>query len=160
MGVIKRSGHRHFFYGGMTGITDRLSANLRRRFPATQVVGCLTPPVAPIPALCTPDVAASINEAKPDIVWVGISTPKQEQWMARMRPMLEAPVLIGVGAAFDFHAGAVRQAPAWIQRAGMEWAFRLAQEPRRLWRRYLFDNPRFLAETALQKTRLRRYDIG
>jgi N-acetylglucosaminyldiphosphoundecaprenol N-acetyl-beta-D-mannosaminyltransferase len=100
-----------------------------------------------------------INQARPDIVWVGVSSPKQEFWMACMRPMLEAPVLIGVGAAFDFHSGGVRQAPRLLQRAGLEWLFRLVQEPRRLWRRYLVDNPWFLFELARQKLGLKRYPL-
>jgi N-acetylglucosaminyldiphosphoundecaprenol N-acetyl-beta-D-mannosaminyltransferase len=95
-------------------------------------------------------VAADINRAAPDVVWVGIGVPLQEKWMAQMRDLLDAPVLVGVGAAFDFHAGLVPQAPPWMQRAGLEWLFRLAQEPRRLWRRYLRYNPRFVTGFARQ----------
>jgi N-acetylglucosaminyldiphosphoundecaprenol N-acetyl-beta-D-mannosaminyltransferase len=102
-------------------------------------------------------VIAEINHAKPDVVWVGIGVPKQEKWMAEMRPHLDAPLLLGVGAAFDFHAGLVPQAPNWLQRAGMEWAFRLAQEPRRLWKRYLKYNPRFVVAFAAQLSRHRRH---
>jgi N-acetylglucosaminyldiphosphoundecaprenol N-acetyl-beta-D-mannosaminyltransferase len=100
-----------------------------------------------------------INAARPDIVWVGLSTPKQERWMAEHRDRLEAPVLVGVGAAFDFHAGVVRQAPRFIQRSGFEWLFRLLMEPRRLWRRYLQNNPAFLWSIAGQKLGLRRYSL-
>jgi N-acetylglucosaminyldiphosphoundecaprenol N-acetyl-beta-D-mannosaminyltransferase len=101
-------------------------------------------------------VAAEINESGADVVWVGTGQPKQEKWMARMRPLLEAPVLVGVGAAFDFHAGLVPQAPAWMQSRGLEWVFRLYQEPRRLWRRYASDNPRFIAGFARQYAAHRR----
>jgi N-acetylglucosaminyldiphosphoundecaprenol N-acetyl-beta-D-mannosaminyltransferase len=94
-----------------------------------------------------------------DIVWVGMSSPKQDLWMARMRPLLEAPVLIAVGAAFDFHTGTVKQAPRWMQRSGLEWLFRLVTEPRRLWRRYLIDNPWFLWELALQTLRLKTFEL-
>ncbi len=153
-----RTGHRHFLCGGRPGVAERLASALRARFPEVQIVGILTPPMAPVERLCTPETAELINTTEPDIVWVGISTPKQEQWMARMRPVLNASVLIGVGAAFDFYSGTVRQAPRWMQRSGLEWLFRFAQEPRRLWKRYLVDNPWFLAEVALQKLGVRRFD--
>jgi N-acetylglucosaminyldiphosphoundecaprenol N-acetyl-beta-D-mannosaminyltransferase len=99
---------------------------------------------------------AEINHAKPDVVWVGIGVPKQEKWMAALRDRIDAPVLVGVGAAFDFHAGLVPQAPAWMQSAGLEWLFRLSKEPRRLWRRYLTYNPRFVYGFARQYLRHRR----
>ena len=159
MGASGASGHSHFFFGGRAGVADRLAEAMRQRFPAIRIVGTVTPPVGSAQELCTAETAARINEAHPDIVWVGVSSPKQEYWMSCMRAMLEAPVLIGVGAAFDFHTGTVRQAPRWIQRAGLEWLFRLAHEPRRLWRRYLVDNPWFLWELALQKLHLTHYEI-
>ena len=101
-------------------------------------------------------IADEINRTGADVVWVGIGVPKQEKWMAAMRQRLDAPVLVGVGAAFDFHAGLVPQAPGWMQSSGLEWAFRLAQEPRRLWRRYLRYNPRFVAGFVSQLARSRR----
>ena len=101
-----------------------------------------------------------INRSRADVVWVGMSSPKQDRWMARMRPLLEAPVLIAVGAAFDFHSGAVSQAPRWMQRAGLEWTYRLATDPRRLWRRYLVDNPWFIWELGLQKTGLKKFELA
>jgi N-acetylglucosaminyldiphosphoundecaprenol N-acetyl-beta-D-mannosaminyltransferase len=162
LAVLARStaaGQRHFLYGGGPGIGERLAGVLRERFAGAHIVGTLEPPFAPIEELSTPQTAALINAAGPDIVWVGIGSPKQEQWMARMRPLLHAPVLIGVGAAFDFHSGNVPQAPRWMQRSGLEWLFRLASDPRRLWRRYLVDNPWFLWAVALQRLGLKRYEI-
>jgi N-acetylglucosaminyldiphosphoundecaprenol N-acetyl-beta-D-mannosaminyltransferase len=153
------TGTRHFLYGGGSGVAARLAARMQSRFPGLSVVGVMEPPFAPLDALASPDTAASINAAQPDVVWVGISSPKQERWMARMRPLLDAPVLIGVGAAFDFHSGTVRQAPSWMQRSGLEWLFRLLTEPRRLWRRYLINNPWFVWALALQQLGLRRYQI-
>ena len=159
MAASQARGHRHFFYGGQAGVAVRLAANMRRRFPGVSIVGTLTPPMGTAEELCNAPTAAAINAAQPDIVWVGLTAPKQERWMACMRPQLEAPVLIGVGAAFDFHTGRVAQAPRWMQRAGLEWLFRLLHEPRRLWRRYLIDNPWFLWELARQKLGLKRYDL-
>jgi N-acetylglucosaminyldiphosphoundecaprenol N-acetyl-beta-D-mannosaminyltransferase len=153
------SGHRHFLYGGVKGTGCKLAAAMRARFPKLEIVGILEPPFAPLDQLVSPETAATINDARPDVVWVGIGSPKQERWMARMRPLLNAPVLIGVGAAFDFHSGAVRQAPRWVQLAGLEWLFRLLAEPRRLWRRYLVDNPWFVWELAMQRIGFRRYEI-
>jgi N-acetylglucosaminyldiphosphoundecaprenol N-acetyl-beta-D-mannosaminyltransferase len=136
--------YRHFFYGGAPGVADLLATRLQSRWPSLTVVGTETPPFRPL----TPDedqaAVERINAAQPDIVWVGLSTPKQEHWMASHVGWLTAPVLIGVGAAFDFHAGFKPQAPRWVQRSGLEWSFRLATEPRRLWRRYLRNNPLFL----------------
>lgn len=151
-------GHRHFFYGGGPGVAEALAARMRQRFPGLAVAGAYGPLYAPLDELCTPATAGLINDVKPDIVWVGVSTPKQDEWMARMRPLLDAPVLIGVGAAFDFHSGRVRQAPSWMQRSGLEWLFRLATDPRRLWRRYLVNNSWFLFELTLQKLGLRRFE--
>lgn len=160
MAASAQTGHRHFFYGGRNGVADRLTEKMRRRFAGVQIMGTFTPPLGSAQELCTSETAALINKARPDIVWVGISSPKQELWMSCMRPLLEAPVLIGVGAAFDFHTGAVRQAPRWMQRGGLEWLFRLAQEPRRLWRRYLIDNPWFLFELTRQKLGLKRHPLS
>lgn len=153
------AGHRHFLYGGGPGVSDRLAAAMRQKFPGLDVVGTLEPPFAPLDQLASPETAAAINASRPDVVWVGISSPKQERWMARMRPLLDAPVLIGVGAAFDFHSGMVRQAPRWMQRSGLEWLFRLITEPRRLWRRYLVNNPWFVWALALQRLGIRRYEL-
>jgi N-acetylglucosaminyldiphosphoundecaprenol N-acetyl-beta-D-mannosaminyltransferase len=145
--------YRHFFYGGAPGVAERLSDRLRERFPGLRVVGSYSPPFRPGVSLEETAVIDRINAAAADIVWVGLSTPKQELWMHQHRPHLTAPVLIGVGAAFDFHAGVKRQAPRWMQRSGLEWFFRLTQEPRRLWRRYSRNNTRFLLELGLRRFR-------
>jgi N-acetylglucosaminyldiphosphoundecaprenol N-acetyl-beta-D-mannosaminyltransferase len=145
------NGSRIFLYGGRNqGALVQLTLNLRRHFPVLRVVGGCSPPFR------DDAVALEINRSDADIVWVGIGVPKQEKWMAAMRDRLDAPVLVGVGAAFDFHAGLVPQAPGWMQSAGLEWAFRLAQEPRRLWKRYLRYNPRFVAGFGAQWLRSRR----
>jgi len=152
--------HRHFFYGGGPGVAQRLADRLSARFASLEVAGVYEPPFAPLDALSTDETAALINAANPDVVWVGMSSPKQDRWMARMRSRLNAPVLIAVGAAFDFHSGTVRQAPRWLQRSGLEWVYRLATDPRRLWRRYLVDNPWFLWELGLQKSGLKKFELA
>jgi N-acetylglucosaminyldiphosphoundecaprenol N-acetyl-beta-D-mannosaminyltransferase len=150
-------GTRIFLYGGRNqGALVQLTLNLRRRFPGLRVVGGCSPPFRDLEEGELDGIAEEINRTDADVVWVGIGVPKQEKWMAAMRGRLDAPVLVGVGAAFDFHAGLVPQAPGWMQSSGLEWAFRLAQEPRRLWRRYLRYNPRFVAGFALQLARSRR----
>jgi N-acetylglucosaminyldiphosphoundecaprenol N-acetyl-beta-D-mannosaminyltransferase len=143
-------GHRHFFYGGGPGVAERLAARLQVRFPGLKLAGTCSPPFRPLTPEEDRAVVERINAALPDIVWVGLSTPKQERWMASHIGRLQAPVLIGVGAAFDFHAGLKQQAPRWVQRSGLEWLFRLVMEPRRLWRRYLINNPGFLMLILLQ----------
>ena len=159
LAVLARQQHRHFFYGGGPGVAEKLAQRMKARFPRLDVAGTFEPPFAPLDELCTPETAEAINRHEADVIWVGMSSPKQDQWMARMRPLLRAPVLIAVGAAFDFHTGTVRQAPRWMQRSGLEWLFRLGMQPRRLWRRYLIDNPWFLWELALQKLRLKRFQL-
>ncbi|MFP3882622.1 MAG: WecB/TagA/CpsF family glycosyltransferase [Actinomycetota bacterium] len=146
---------RHFLYGAGPGVANDLAEKLRYRFPDIQIVGAHSPPYGDLTEEEVSETAAMINAARPDIVWVGLSTPKQERWMANFRRHLEAPVLIGVGAAFDMHAGRVRQAPEWIQKSGFEWLFRLCVEPRRLWRRYLTAIPTFLVQIAMRPPRLK-----
>jgi len=152
-------GYRHFFYGGAEGVPEQLAANLRRRFPGLKVVGIYSPPFRPLTPEEDEQVVQMINQAAPDIVWVGLSTPKQERWMAAHVGRVKAPVLIGVGAAFDFLAGRKRQAPRWMQRSGLEWLFRLLTEPRRLWKRYLINNPLFVLLVLVQAMGLRRYSL-
>jgi N-acetylglucosaminyldiphosphoundecaprenol N-acetyl-beta-D-mannosaminyltransferase len=151
-----RNGLRFYLYGGRNqGALVELTRTLRLRHPGLQIVGGHTPPFRPLTPGEEDAVVADINRAKPDVVWVGIGVPKQEKWMAQMRERLDAPVLVGVGAAFDFHAGLIPQAPDWMQRRGLEWLFRLTQEPDRLWRRYLRYNPRFVLGFARQYLRHR-----
>ena len=135
---------RHFLYGASADTLEMLQARLRQRFPKCRIVGAISPPFGDALEQAWPVHRKEIEAAAPSILWVGLSTPKQELWMARHRPELRVPVLLGVGAAFDFHAGQKPQAPALLQRWGLEWAFRLASEPRRLWRRYARIVPHFL----------------
>ena len=151
-----RNGTRIFLYGGRNqGALVQLSLNLRRRHPGLKIVGGYAPPYHDLDDEENRAIAQEIDRSAADVVWVGIGVPKQEKWMARMRDQLEAPVLIGVGAAFDFHAGLVPQAPDGLQALGLEWAYRLAHEPRRLWRRYTRYNPRFVTGFARQYARER-----
>lgn len=138
------NGWSSFFYGGRSGIAERLIDRLRGRFPGLQVAGSYCPPFRALTDGEDAAVIDQINGSGADIVWVGLSTPKQERWMAGHVGRLHAPVMIGVGAAFDIHAGTLPQAPKWMQRSGLEWFYRLVREPRRLWRRYLFNNPAFV----------------
>src|SRR5713226_1347696 len=130
-----RRGYRCFFYGGGPGVAERLAEALSRRFPGLRVVGAEAPPFRPLTTEEDEEAVRRINAASPDVVFVGLGCPKQERWMAEHRARLRAPVLLGVGAAFDFHTGRVPQAPRWMMGSGLEWLFRLWQEPRRLWRR-------------------------
>lgn len=151
--------HRHYFFGGSPGVTQRLATRLVAKNPSLVICGMSSPPFRNLTAEEDADVVRQMNAAKPDIVWVGLGTPKQERWMAAHRGAIDAPVMIGVGAAFDFLSGAKRQAPVWMQRGGFEWLFRLAAEPRRLAGRYLINNPLFIAQVTLQKLGLLRFDL-
>jgi len=149
-------GHRVWLYGGRDeGSLVQLALSLRREHPGIQIVGGYSPPFRRMTREEENAIVAQINAAQPDVLWVGIGVPKQEKWMARMRDRLEVPVMCGVGAAFDFHAGRVSQAPDWMQERGLEWTYRIAQEPRRLLPRYLYYNPRFLAAFGRQLVRER-----
>jgi N-acetylglucosaminyldiphosphoundecaprenol N-acetyl-beta-D-mannosaminyltransferase len=150
-------GHRVWLYGGRDqGSLVQLALSMRRRHPGIKIVGGYAPPFRPPDAEEEDSIAAMINESRPDVLWVGIGVPKQEKWMARMRDRLDVPVMCGVGAAFDFHAGRISQAPVWMQERGLEWTYRIAQEPRRLLPRYLYYNPRFLLAATRQVLRERR----
>ena len=153
------TGHRHFFFGGVAGAADLLARKLQARYPALVVAGTHASSFQPADREEARDVLEAINSSAADIVWVGVGTPKQDYWVARHRALLQAPVLIAVGAAFDFHAGLQRQAPKWMQRSGLEWLFRLTQEPRRLAFRYLVYNPLFVVQVALQFAGIRRYAL-
>lgn len=148
LGVLDKgraAGLRHFFYGGADEDSARkLRENLCARFPGLLVAGWHVPPFRPLSEDEKRAVAEKIDASGADVVWVGVGTPKQDYWTHEMRPRLAAPVMVNVGAAFNFHAGTVSQAPRWMMRSGLEWLYRLCAEPRRLWRRYLVGNPRFL----------------
>jgi N-acetylglucosaminyldiphosphoundecaprenol N-acetyl-beta-D-mannosaminyltransferase len=150
-------GHRVWLYGGRDqGSLVQLALSMRRRHPGIRIVGGYSPPFRPLTDEEEANVVTQVNEARPDVLWVGIGVPKQEKWMARMRDQLEVPVMCGVGAAFDFHSGRVPMAPAWMQDRGLEWIYRMRQEPRRLMRRYLTTNPRFVGAFARQYVSERR----
>jgi N-acetylglucosaminyldiphosphoundecaprenol N-acetyl-beta-D-mannosaminyltransferase len=152
-GVSARRGYRQFYYGGAETVAERLANTLAVTYPGLQIAGYHCPPFrSPTPEE-DEAIISQINAAKPDIVWIGLSTPKQEFWMASHMGRIEAPVMIGVGAAFDFLAGLKPQAPVWMQRRGLEWLYRLSTEPRRLWRRYATIVPRFLVLAAWQLMR-------
>jgi N-acetylglucosaminyldiphosphoundecaprenol N-acetyl-beta-D-mannosaminyltransferase len=152
-----RTGTPMYLYGGRTPeALELLERRLRERFPGLRIAGGFSPPFRALSTEEEESVIAAIDSSGAQVVWVGTGQPKQEKWMLRMRPRLSAPLLVGVGAAFDFHAGLVSQAPGWMQRGGLEWAYRLSREPRRLWRRYARYNPRFVVGFARQYLRERR----
>jgi N-acetylglucosaminyldiphosphoundecaprenol N-acetyl-beta-D-mannosaminyltransferase len=151
---------RHYFLGGAPGVADELARRLMERFPGLKIAGAYSPPFGDAPdAQNEAEVARRINAAKPDFLWVGLGAPKQEFWMRRFRPLLDVPVMLGVGAAFDFHSGTKPQAPKFLRSAGLEWVFRLATEPARLWPRYRKVVPGFVYRVALQSLGLARYTL-
>jgi N-acetylglucosaminyldiphosphoundecaprenol N-acetyl-beta-D-mannosaminyltransferase len=141
--VSGQHGYRQFYYGGVVGVAEKLKETLVGSVPGLQVVGTFCPPFRKMTPEEDRAVVDAINAARPHIVWVGLSTPKQERWMAEHLGRIDAPVMVGVGAAFDFLAGTKCQAPEWMQRHALEWLFRLGSEPRRLWRRYAYIVPGF-----------------
>ena len=148
-------GYRHFFYGGEPGVPERLAESLKRRFPAIEVCGTFSPPFRPLNLEEDKEIMNLISRAAPDVLWVGLGTPKQERWMHDHRDRLHVPVVVSVGAAFDMLSGRRYQAPRWMRERGMEWLFRLLQEPRRLWRRYLVYGAKFLVSLAVDGLRQR-----
>jgi N-acetylglucosaminyldiphosphoundecaprenol N-acetyl-beta-D-mannosaminyltransferase len=150
---------RHFFYGSTDDILGRLCERLQVRFPGASIAGTFAPPFRPLTPSEDDAVVSMINGSEADIVWVGLGTPKQERWMGEHQARLTAPVLISVGAAFAIHAGVLQQAPYLIQRSGFEWLFRLVVEPRRLWKRYLSNNPKFVLRIAEQRLGLKSYSM-
>jgi N-acetylglucosaminyldiphosphoundecaprenol N-acetyl-beta-D-mannosaminyltransferase len=151
-------GYRHFLYGGEPGVPEHLAESLKRRFPAMEVCGTFSPPFRPLSEEEDREIGNMISRAVPDVLWVGLGTPKQERWMREHRDTLNVPVLVSVGAAFDFLSGRRSQAPSWMREHGLECLFRLLQEPRRLWRRYLVDGLRFVAYLALDRFKLMFFD--
>ena len=153
------SGCKHFFYGGADGVAELLAQKLKAKFPKLQVVGTYTPPFRALNETEVKALQEQIRVAQPDMLWVGLSTPKQEKFMAEFLPQLDVTLMVGVGAAFDFHSGRISQAPRWMQRTGLEWFYRLCCEPRRLWKRYLRNNPLFVLNFFLQRTGLKKFPL-
>ncbi|ETX03663.1 WecB/TagA/CpsF family glycosyltransferase [Candidatus Entotheonella palauensis] len=145
-----QNGFSNFYYGGTDALLESLVSNLRQQNPQLQVAGTYAPPFRPLTAREKRETVELINASQPDIVWIGLGAPKQELWMADHFHDLKAPVMIGVGAAFDFLAGAKVEAPKWMQKAALEWLFRLVSEPRRLWKRNVY-HPIFMAQVVLQR---------
>jgi N-acetylglucosaminyldiphosphoundecaprenol N-acetyl-beta-D-mannosaminyltransferase len=150
-------GYRHFFYGGAPGVAEELSTRLAARFSGLKTAGICCPPYRSLTQAEDEEEVSRINEAHADVVWVGLGAPKQERWMAEHQGRLNAPLLIGVGAAFDFHTGRIAQAPQWMRDHGLEWLFRLWREPRRLWRRYLIYGTQFVALVLLESLGLMKF---
>jgi N-acetylglucosaminyldiphosphoundecaprenol N-acetyl-beta-D-mannosaminyltransferase len=153
------SGAKHFFYGGAEGVAELLAKKLKNKFPKLHVAGTYTPPFRALNETELKALQEKVSATRPDFFWVGLSTPKQEKFMAEFLPKLDATLMLGVGAAFDFHSGRVSQAPRWMQRSGLEWLYRLGSEPRRLWKRYLRNNPLFVLNFFLQKTGLKKFPL-
>ena len=158
--VSSRKGYTHFFYGGQPGVAEQLKESLTHRYPGLSVLGTYTPPFRPLNQEEASELCNLLIRLKPDVTWIGLGAPKQELFMAEYLGRLDTTLMVGVGAAFDMHTGRIKDAPRWMKRAGLAWLHRLKQEPRRLWKRYLQTNPRFLCEITLQLLRLKKYDLG
>ncbi len=160
LGLCERSvarGYRHFLYGGKEGVAEELRAELIRRFPGLRIVGTYTPPFRPLNANEEEDLRAQLKSSQADVLWCGLSTPKQERFMSAYHDRLPVKLMVGVGAAFDLLSGNLSEAPDWMKKAGLQWLYRLIKEPKRLWRRYLLNNPRFTWLTFLQLTGLKAF---
>jgi N-acetylglucosaminyldiphosphoundecaprenol N-acetyl-beta-D-mannosaminyltransferase len=158
--LSESKGYRHFFYGGANGTAEVLRRQMLQRFPKLRIVGTFEPPFRPLNHDEESKLTELIQTTRPDMMWIGLSTPKQEKFMAQYLNRLDVTLMVGVGAAFDIHAGRTRQAPVWMQRFGLEWFFRLCCEPRRLGKRYLKNNPLFLLRIFAQWTGLKKYPLN
>lgn len=152
-------GYRHFFYGGRPGIAEKLKAELTRKYPGLQIVGTYTPPFRPLTPEEETDLISQVQASGANVLWCGLGTPKQERFMVSHLDRLPVQLMIGVGAAFDILSGTTREAPEWVLRTGLTSIFRVCQEPRRLWKRYLLNNPRFMWLTFLQLSGIRRFEL-
>jgi N-acetylglucosaminyldiphosphoundecaprenol N-acetyl-beta-D-mannosaminyltransferase len=150
----------HFLYGGAPGVATRLRNSLQDRYPGVRIVGTFEPPFRPLNAREKVNLVRQVHESKPDVFWVGLSTPKQEHFMAEFLHQLDCTLMVGVGAAFDYHTGGIKDSPQWVKQCGLQWAHRLLQEPSRLWPRYLRNNPEFLFRIALQFAGWRTYPLS
>ena len=157
--ISPEQSYRHFLYGGQPGVAQTLKETLERNFPGLQIVGTYTPPFRALNAEEETELLSQVHASSPHILWVGLSTPKQERFMAHYVDRLQVPLLVGVGAAFDYHTGRIQDCSPWIKRAGLQWLHRLLQDPRRLWRRYLSNNPAFVWKITLQLLKLHRYRV-
>ena len=153
-------GYSHFLYGGKPGVAQELQQSLRQRFPGIKIVGTFTPPFRPLNTEEQKKLQDTIEAVRPDIVWVGLSTPMQEQFMAEMSHRLDCKIMVGVGAAFDIHTSRLKDAPVWIKNAGLQWLHRLYQEPTRLWKRYLVNNSAFIWYLGLQAAGIQRFKLS
>ena len=153
-------GYRHFLYGGKPGVAEQLSKELQKRYPGIEIVGVYTPPFRPLNEDEEKALRAQLQAARADVLWCGLSTPKQERFMSQYVGVLPVSLMVGVGAAFDFLSGNAKDAPDWMKRSGLQWFHRMVHEPKRLVRRYLASNPRFVWLTMLQLTGLKRYSLG
>jgi N-acetylglucosaminyldiphosphoundecaprenol N-acetyl-beta-D-mannosaminyltransferase len=163
LGLCERSvdrGYKHFLYGGKPGVAEELRAELTRRFPGLQIVGTYTPPFRPLNPDEEDELRAQLETLQADVFWCGLSTPKQERFMAAYSNRMPVKLMVGVGAAFDLLSGNLSEAPDWMKKAGLQWLFRLIKEPKRLWRRYLVNNPRFTWLTFLQLTGLKGFRLS
>lgn len=148
--ISDKNGYKNYLYGSSEDILNKLKENLRKRYPSLIISGIFSPPFRQLTKEEDNKIVEDINNNNPDIIWVGLGSPKQDLWMHEHRDKINAPVMIGVGAAFDFLAGVKPQAPCWIRNNGFEWVFRLVTEPKRLWRRYLIDNPLFIYHVGIE----------
>ena len=148
--ISAKKGYTHFFYGGNDGVAEQLKQSLTARYPGMKVVGTYTPPFRALTADEEADLIRMVAEAKPDFFWVGLSTPKQERFMDQYKDKLDAKIMFGVGAAFDMHTGRIKDAPYWMKFTGTQWLHRIYQDPKRLWKRYLVNNPKFVWQITLE----------
>lgn len=151
--------YTHFLCGGKAGVAEELREQLLARYPFAKIAGIFTPPFGTMTRAEEMEFVGIINRLRPDIIWVGISTPKQERFMAHYLPLLDTTLMFGVGAAFDFHTGRIADCADWIKRAGLQWFDRLLQDPKHLWKRHLRNNPPFLFYSFLQLTGLKTYSL-
>jgi N-acetylglucosaminyldiphosphoundecaprenol N-acetyl-beta-D-mannosaminyltransferase len=158
--VSAGKGYTHFFYGGNTGVADKLKEVFTQRFPGVKILGTYTPPFRPLNPEEEAELIRRTGELKPDFFWVGLGTPKQERFMDRYASKLDAKLLLGVGAAFDIHSGLIKDAPYWMKFLGIQWCHRIYQDPSRLWKRYLYNNPRFLYHLLREFLGLGAYQTG
>jgi len=156
--LSSKKGYTHFYYGGANGVPERLAEKMLKRFQNLKIVGTYSPPFRELTEEEDKAIIEMINNAKPDVVWVGLGMPKQELWIGKHFGLINAPIMIGVGAAFDFISGRKKRAPKWMQRMGLEWLYRLIQEPKRLWRRNLY-HPIFFFKLFLQISGLKKFSI-